>query len=122
MFPKELTVALPGLRWRTILRHKSGLKISVRTCRHLWPPATHKHWVIEYHGNENESVTLLALLDSTNSAFERLVLLPRLPFDRKVAIGPRDTELRAGVPVSELSEFLTVLEEMRIRRQTKFAA
>ena len=121
MFPRELTVVLPSLRWRTFLRHRSGLKISVRTCRHMWPPAKPQHWVIEHHGNENDSVTLLALLNADNTKLERFMLLPRLPFDRKVAVGLEDTVLKASVPLTDLNRFLILLEGMRIRRRTRAA-
>ena len=122
MFPGELKVVLPGLRWRTILRHRSGLKISVRTCRHVWPPAKPQHWVVEYHSKENDSITLLALLDRNNTELESFMLLPRLTFDRKVAFGLKDAALRLAVPMTALSQFLALVEGMRIRRRTKIAA
>ena len=117
MFPKELSVVRPAIRFRTFLRHKTGLKISVRTCRQLWPPAKPQHWVIEHHSKENDSVTLLALLNTDNTKVERFVLLPRLTFDRKVAIGLKDASLKTGAPMSDLGQLLCGLEEMRVLRR-----
>ena len=119
MFPGELKVILPGLRFRTILRHKSGLKISVRTCRHMWPPAKPQHWVVEHHSKENDSITLLALLDRNNTELDKLILLPRLTFDRKVAVGLKDAALKPGMPMSDFSQFISLLDGMRIQRRTK---
>jgi len=122
MFPQDLTVTAPGLRWRTTLRHKSGLKVSVRTCRYMWPPSKPQKWVVEYHGKENPSTTLLALLDPSNTELEKFVLLPRIPFDRKVSIGPKDLVLKSGVAIPDLSQFLVALEGMKIRRRTRIRA
>jgi DNA invertase Pin-like site-specific DNA recombinase len=118
MFPRELTMTVPAsFRWRTRLRHKTGLMISVRVCRYMWLPTKNQQWVVEHHRNENNSVTLLVLLNSSNTTIEKLVMLPRLPVHRKVAIGSKDPLLTTGVTMIDLTQFLSALEEMRICRR-----
>jgi len=118
MFPTDLRVIAPtSFRSRTLLRHKTGLKISVRVCRYMWLPTKNQQWVVEHHGKENPFVTLLVLLNSSNTTIEKFALVPRLPFHRRFAIGSRDAVLSAGIPITDLSRFLTALEEMRIRRR-----
>ncbi len=50
------------------------------------------------------------------------MLLPRLPFDRKVTVGLKDVALKAGVQMTDLSQFLALLEGMRIHRRTRAVA
>jgi len=63
-----------------------------------------------------------ALLNADNTKLERFMLLPRLPFDRKVTVGLKDVALKAGVQMTDLSQFLALLEGMRIHRRTRAVA
>jgi hypothetical protein len=122
MFPGQFKVvgrvgSSGCFRWRTMLRHKTGLMVSVRVCRHLWIPTKYQQWVIEHHGNENGFVTLLVLLNSNNTVIEQLVVVPRLSFHRRFSIGVNDPVLATGVPITDLSQFLAAVDQMRIRRR-----
>lgn len=121
MFPGQLKAVKPvrssqRFRWRTMLRHRTGLMISVRVCRHMWIPTKYQQWVIEHHGNENRFVTLLVLLNSDNTMIDRFVVVPRISFRRRFSIGANDPLLATGVPITDLSQLLAVLEQMRIGR------
>ena len=41
------------------------------------------------------------------------------PFDRKVALGLENAALKFAVPMTDPSQFLTLIERMRIRRHSK---
>jgi DNA invertase Pin-like site-specific DNA recombinase len=116
IFPQELSLLDRGTHWRPCLRYKDGLMVSVRACRSLWLLTKGQRWVIEPLRKENGYVTLLALLNSSNTEFEKFVMLPRLSFRRKVTVGPDDPLIMAGATLTDLSQFLAELEEMRIRR------
>jgi DNA invertase Pin-like site-specific DNA recombinase len=122
LFPAELSVQDRGIHWRTCLRHKNGLKISVRACRSVLVPPRGWRWVIEPYLKENSFVTVLALLNSDNTAFEKLVMVPTIPYRGKITVGARDDVIRTGSKLTDLKVFLASLDEMRIRRRAKRVA
>jgi len=122
LFPKELSLLDRGTHWRTCLRHKTGLKVSIRACRTVVVPPHGLRWVIEPYIKENGFVTLLALLNSSNTEFEKLVMVPRLQFRGKVTVGSRDEVIKTGFKLTDLRLFVSSLDEMRIRRRSKILA
>lgn len=118
LFPGQLALASNGSRWRTSLRHISGLQISVRVCRYWCFPTGLERWTVEHHANENSFMTLLAFLDSTNSAFEQLFMLPQLHFRSKMYLTRNDARLDSGKSMNDLNQFLTLFEQMIVARET----
>jgi len=122
LFPKELTLVDHGKQLRTYLRHRTGLKVCVRACRSIVRQQGGARWVVEPYIKENRWITLLALLNSNNTKFEKFVLLSGIPFRGKVTVGLKDGLVKSGSKLTDLRRFLNVLDEMRIRRRTKLRA
>jgi DNA invertase Pin-like site-specific DNA recombinase len=109
LFPKQVSVVRRGGRWRTRLRLRSGLMVSVLVSRSItvWKGAM--RWQIDPVGRERKSVTLLARLDQNNQTFLDFHVLPDIDRPRRFYIRQNDTWLNRGVPMRDLSEFRTLV-------------
>jgi DNA invertase Pin-like site-specific DNA recombinase len=117
MYSKELSIVGRGLRWRACLRHKAGFKISVRACRSVMLPTKGRRWVIEPFRKENGFITLLALLNASNTEFETLLLVPGIASRGKVTVGPKDSLVQTGVALTDLWHFGSCIERVRASRK-----
>jgi hypothetical protein len=115
--PNELSIVCRGGRWRNWLRHKSGFKVSVRACRSAFCLTKGHRWVIEPFTKENGFVTLLALLNASNTEFETLVLVSRITSRGKVTVGPKDSPLQASIVLTDPGQFIFLIEKMRADRK-----
>ena len=109
MFPDDVSITRPGGKWRSNLRLRSGLIVSVRIGR----PIQRKRivsWRIDPARQEHEFVTLLARLDKEHRAFLDFHVFPNMK-DRqdRFHMSEADPWLSRGEPLNDLSLFCKVM-------------
>jgi DNA invertase Pin-like site-specific DNA recombinase len=111
MFPDDVSITRPGGRWRSRLRLKSGLIVSVLIGR----PIQRKRiisWRIDPARQECEFVTLLARLDKEHRAFLDFHVLPTMDRQERFHMSLADPWLNRGQPLSDLGIFCKVVARM----------
>jgi DNA invertase Pin-like site-specific DNA recombinase len=113
IFPDEVSIVRRGGRWRSRLRLKSGLMVSVLIARsvHVWKQSL--RWQIDPVLHEYRLVTLLARLSEGNHSFLDFHIVPNMDRRRRFHISTDDPWLNRGQPLSNLSGFLTVVARVR---------
>jgi DNA invertase Pin-like site-specific DNA recombinase len=106
MFPDDVSVIRCGGRWRSRLRLKNGLIVSVLIARSVRPWKALR-WRVNPVLHEREYVTLLARLREGNESFLDFHILPNI--DRCTDISLNDPWLDRGVPLGDLRAFCTVV-------------
>jgi DNA invertase Pin-like site-specific DNA recombinase len=119
MFPDEVSIVRPngGGRWRSRLRLKSGLMVSVRIAR----PVQRKRivsWRIDPARHECQFVTLLARLDKEHSSFLDFHVFPTIDRSDRFHISLADPWLNHGEPLNNLLAFCEVVARMRAAAHT----
>lgn len=117
-FPRELSIMDRGTHWRSRLRF-AGTEISVRVCRSVWCPSKGQSWVIEPLENENQLITLLALMNPCNTECDKLVMVPGIPFPGKYIIGANEQLFRAAVLLADIRQFLSGIERIKEPRNAR---
>jgi DNA invertase Pin-like site-specific DNA recombinase len=113
MFPNEVSVLRRGGRWRSRLRLKSGLMVSVlivRTVR-VWRQTV--RWRIDPVQHECGLVTLLARLDEENRSFLDFHIVPNMDRRKRFHLSLADPWLKRGQPLTDLRAFCTVAARVR---------
>jgi len=113
MFPDELSIERRGGRWRSRLRLKNGLVVSVLIGRHVHVSKQTVRWRIDPVGHECGFVTLLARLDEENRSFLDFHVFPHMDHTRRFDISLCDPWLNRGERLSELSGFCELVKEVR---------
>jgi DNA invertase Pin-like site-specific DNA recombinase len=113
MFPDEVSITRPGGRWRSRLRLRSGLMVSVLVGR----PIRRKRitsWRIDPARQECEFVTLLARLDKEHCSFLDFHVFPTM-MDRqkRFHVLLADSWLDRGERFNDLFEFCEVVARAR---------
>jgi DNA invertase Pin-like site-specific DNA recombinase len=108
MFPGEVSIARRGRRWRSRLRLRDGLMVSVLIGRSVrtWKDAI--RWRIDPVRDECGLVTLLARLDEENSSFLDLHVLPNIDRRKRFDVSLCDPWLNHGQPLTDLCAFCEV--------------
>jgi hypothetical protein len=114
MFPGDVSITRPGGRWRTRLRLKSGLTVSVLIGRPVQIRQTVR-WRIETAKRECGFVTLLARLDRENRAFLDFHVFPTMDLRDRFHISLADPWLNDGAPLHDLLAFCRVVAIVRAR-------
>ncbi len=116
MFPHDLSVVRRGGRWRSRLRLRSGLTVSVVVARSIraWKETT--CWQIDPVRRERKYVTLLARLDEENRSFLDFHVLPNIDRPRRFHIRHNDPWLNRGLPLDDLSGFCKLVAQVRLAR------
>jgi DNA invertase Pin-like site-specific DNA recombinase len=114
MFPGDVSITRPGGRWRTRLRLKSGLTVSVLIGRPVQIKQTVR-WRIETAKRECGFVTLLARLDRENRAFLDFHVFPTMDLRDRFHISLADPWLNDGAPLHDLLAFCRVVAIVRAR-------
>ncbi len=96
MFPDEVSIIRPGGRWRSRLRLRDGLMISVLIGRavHSWKQTV--RWQIDPAPHECAHTTLLARLDEGNHALLDLHIIPSVDRRKRFFIQMADPWLNRG--------------------------
>jgi hypothetical protein len=117
MFPGKVSIARRGGRWRSRLRLRSGLMVSVLIGRsvHTWKEAI--RWRIDPVRHECVLVTLLARLDEENRSFLDLHVFPNINNRRRrFDVSLCDPWLNRGQPLTDLRAFCEVTANVRAAR------
>ena len=115
LFPSEVSVVRRGGRWRSRLRLRSGLTVSVLVARSIKAWKETVRWQIDPVKRERKHVTLLARLDEENLCFLDYHVLPSIDRPRRFHIRRTDTWLDGGMRLEDLSAFLTVVNCRSVR-------
>jgi len=107
MLPRDASVARRGGRWRSRLRLKGGLMVSVLIARsvHVWKQTV--RWQIDPVRHERGLVTLVARLDGANREFLDFHLFPGMDRTRRFVLSVNDPWLERGRQL-ELHDFCQV--------------
>jgi DNA invertase Pin-like site-specific DNA recombinase len=114
MFPDQVSVVRCGGRWRSRLRMKNGLIVSVLIARSVRPWKAVR-WRVNAVRHERGCMTLLARLREGNESFLDLHILPYI--DRCIDISLNDRWLNRGEPLSDLRAFFTVVSRVANTRR-----
>jgi hypothetical protein len=119
MFPNDVSIARPGVHWRSRLRLSNGLIVSVLVARTLrtWKDAL--RWLIDPILHERRFVTLLARLDASNSSILDIHVLPSIDRRKRFHISLTDPWLNRGKRLTELSRLCEVVARVHSARRCK---
>jgi DNA invertase Pin-like site-specific DNA recombinase len=112
MFPDEVSIVRRGGRWRSRLRMRSGLMVSVliARCVHVWKRSV--RWQLDPVHHESRLVTLLARLDEENRSFLDFHILPDVDRGRSFHLCLGDPWLERGQPLYDLNVFCEVVNRV----------
>jgi DNA invertase Pin-like site-specific DNA recombinase len=105
MFPSDFTVTRRGGRWRSRLRSKSGLTVTVLIARSIGIESRIPRWQIDPVAHERRYVTLVILLNMNNSAVRKMYLFPCMDRKRRFHVTSDDDWLKIGKQLQCLSQF-----------------
>jgi DNA invertase Pin-like site-specific DNA recombinase len=113
MFPDDVAIVRRGGRWRSQLRLKDGLAVSVLIVRsvRVWKDAI--RWRVSPVLNECKYITLLARLDNDNCAFLDFHVVPGVDRVRRFDLRLEDAWLNRGQRLSALVEFCEVVARLK---------
>jgi len=116
LFPDRVSIEGRGRRWRTWLRMKSGLKVSVRVCRAVPTLGKPRRWALESARKERSQIALIAVLTPNNIRCETFYVVPSVNNPGKRIITTQGEWLAGGEHLPDLSEFLKVVDKVRGKR------
>jgi hypothetical protein len=114
MFPNDVSIARPGGKWRSRLRLKSGLIVSVIIGRPVNVKQTLR-WRIDTTKRECGFVTLLARLDREHRSFLDFHVFPSMDLRDRFHISLADPWLNHGEQLNDLLAFCRVVSSVRVR-------
>jgi DNA invertase Pin-like site-specific DNA recombinase len=114
-FPNEVSIVRRSGRWRSRLLLYKRFMVSVLISRtdRVWKET--RNWVIEPVSRERKFPTLVARLDNTNRTILDLHVLANINRSGKFALS--ESWLARGKRLTDLSQFLRVVEEVRKARR-----
>jgi DNA invertase Pin-like site-specific DNA recombinase len=116
MFPNEVSVVRQGGRWRSQLRLRDGLIVSVLIARSVRTWKSNVRWRVDPILRERPYVTLLARLSEDNRSFLDFHAFPNVhdPQNRH-DLRLDDPWLNGGKRLNDLSQFLALIRQVRAR-------
>jgi hypothetical protein len=117
MFPNEVSIVRPAMHSRSRLRLFNRLTVSVYVVRSALIYKNNRRWFVETVRNERNFITLMARLDENNHAILDLHVLPNINRTKTFQLSLNDSWLTRGKRLTELSQFLNVLERIRANRR-----
>jgi len=112
MFPDQMSVVRRGGRWRSRLRMKNSLIVSVLVARsvRVWKKTV--RWRVDPVQHERGHVTLLARLDESNNSFLDFYVFPNLNRVKRFDLRLMDDWLNRGQKLSNLGAFVEIVFRM----------
>jgi DNA invertase Pin-like site-specific DNA recombinase len=116
-FPGQIQEARKSRRHRPCLRYRrTGLLIAVVLAYRNRNAGSTPCWHIDVPKAERRRTAIVAFLDRGNNAIESLRVFEKLRFSRFVIHSGRTDEwLQSGYPLSNVSEFLQILDQVRAK-------
>lgn len=115
MFSEDVSI-VEGGKWRSRLRLRSGLLVSVLIAHAI---RNGKMWRVDAGKREHRSITLVARLNPANRDFEDFFVFPRLPSSRTIYLNRNDERLCPATKMTDLSEFCKAVREVQKRRSAR---
>src|SRR5579872_7042976 len=113
LFPGDVSIVRRGGRWRSRLRLRNGLMVSVLVARSIRVWEETVRWQINPVRHERRCVTLLARLNEGNRSFLDFHVFPNIDRLRRFHVRLEDGWLQLGMPVGDLLHFCAVVAEVR---------
>src|SRR5579862_15345 len=122
MFPTKVSILRRGGRWRSRLRFKSGLIVTVLLSPSLSDEGGRPRWQISPVAHERRNVTLVVLLNVSNNAFNEMYVFPRMDRKRRFRISTGNTWLQRGERLRDLEDFCEAVRIVAKRRRPSRSA
>ena len=115
IFPNQISIARRGGRWRSRLRLRNRLSISVLIARPFRAWKDTIRWLVDPVQHERKLVTLLARLNVNKDAFLDFYILPNVDRRKRFSISLRDVWLNRAERLTSLSTFCEATERVQKR-------
>jgi DNA invertase Pin-like site-specific DNA recombinase len=122
MFPDDVSVVQCGGRWRTRLRLRNGVIVSVLVARSIRVWKDTVRWQIDPVEHERNHITFLARLDLENRSFLDFYVLPKLDRPRRFHISHMDPWLLRRVRIDDVAGLLNGVQMLLIHMPTQECA
>ncbi|HEV2731658.1 MAG TPA: recombinase family protein [Terriglobales bacterium] len=113
MFPGKISIFSWSWKRRNCLRLRNGLKVAVRVCRSIHLVTKGRMWVLQAAKDEPCRVTLMAGMNSDNTALEAFYMTGRLKNRSRLHITTNDEWLTRGVRLNAFRSFYEVVMSRR---------
>jgi DNA invertase Pin-like site-specific DNA recombinase len=117
-FPEDISIVRRGGRWRSRLRVRNGVTVSVLLARHVTIWKNTIGWLVEPVERERKLITLLARLNVTNDAFLDFHILPSIDRKKRFLIRVKDKWLARTSPLPQLAAFMDVVRHVHANDST----
>jgi hypothetical protein len=104
IFPGEVSIKRRGGRWRSCLRLKNGVTVSVIVARATLTKKKGLVWRIDPIARERQHIALLALLDGNNGIVKEMFLFPYIDKEKRFHVTANNVWLKNGLPVTRPSQ------------------
>jgi DNA invertase Pin-like site-specific DNA recombinase len=121
-FPGDVSIERRGGRWRSLLRLNTGLRVSVIIAHSIGTKSKGLTWQINPVPHERSYVTLLALLNGSNSVVEEMLLFPNIEKQSRFYVAKDNVWLKRGVLLkceSELLDAVRTISECLRRKERR---
>ncbi len=114
----QLEIVRPSGKFRALLRYRKTRRlISILLARYRPTLKGETRWIVIPHIKEHHRVTVLVLLNKTNTGIEEMRVFARLG-RRRFAVRPNSDVLAKAVVVEQASELVEAVNNMRLRDAT----
>jgi DNA invertase Pin-like site-specific DNA recombinase len=119
LFPGDVQIVRPGGRWRSRLRLRNGLMVSVLIARavHVWKETI--SWQVDPVPRESKYITLLARLKRDNCAFLDFHVLSKIDRRKRFCLRLHGPWLSRGERLTDLSHFREVVRRVAAARRRR---
>lgn len=115
-FPKQLQTFRRGPRFRAVLKYqKTGFLVSVLIASCSPAKNGKLRWLVHPPRSDRNRLTVIAFLNQSNTEIERSLVFDTIPF-RKTKVMENCEWLRSGIPMTQASDFLEIVCELRRQR------
>jgi DNA invertase Pin-like site-specific DNA recombinase len=110
--PESTKIIRRSGRYRSYLRVRSGRRVSIVVVRAIRAnPVT---WQIDPHRQEWRRLTLIILLDKSNTSIYEMRLFLGLPRNRRFWVTEQDSWLASGLRLANAATFVATIESLRV--------
>jgi stress-induced morphogen len=120
MFAGQISIVRRGGRWRTRLRQRNRLSVSVLIARPFRPWKTTNRWLVDPVQHERRLVTLLARLNVNKDAFQDFHILPNVDRRERFSITLKDAWLNRGERLVNLSMLRETIDRVHAARKSMY--
>jgi hypothetical protein len=116
-FPNQLRMSRRGPRCREQLKYRrTGLLISILVVACSANESGRLRWAARVPKCDRKRVTILALLNESNTSMHRLLVFREAPF-KHASLCENSVCLRSGIPLEQISDLLNIIHQLREERR-----